>query len=236
MWVEYATPETVDSRIWPRAAAIAERLWSPRDVTNVNSMYARMEAVSRMLEWTGVQHRAAYGPMLDRMAGDRPVEPLRILADASEALGLGPRARARNYTSFVPLNRFVDAVPPESESVRALELAARKVIASPRATPAETRLLRDSFHQWASNDERFQPMAEGDALLSELKPLSKDLASLGALGVQVLDYLSAGKPAPADWIAAQTKELTRMARPNAEVRLAATRPVKLLLDELARKK
>ena len=53
MWTEYVTPETVDSRIWPRAAVIAERLWSPRDVTNVASMYDRLDAVSqrRSLGW-----------------------------------------------------------------------------------------------------------------------------------------------------------------------------------------
>src|SRR5579864_5062102 len=40
-WAEWVTPENVDSHIWPRNAAIAERLWSPQDVTDVNSMYAR---------------------------------------------------------------------------------------------------------------------------------------------------------------------------------------------------
>ena len=58
------------------------------------SMYERMTVVSRQLEWTGVQHRANYVPMLDRMAAGRPAEPLRVLADAVEAQGLGPRARA----------------------------------------------------------------------------------------------------------------------------------------------
>jgi len=53
MWSEYVSPETVDSRIWPTMAAIAERFWSPREVTDVESMYTRMEGVSRSLEWIG---------------------------------------------------------------------------------------------------------------------------------------------------------------------------------------
>ena len=107
-------------------------------------MYTRLEAVSRMLDWTGVQHRANYGPMLSRLAGDRPNESLRILADASEALGLGPR-RGGRYTTQMPLNRFVDAARPESESVRALQQAATRAAADPRANSADVAVLRQQF-------------------------------------------------------------------------------------------
>ena len=79
LWVEHVNPETVDSRIWPRMAAIAERFWSPKTVTDVNSMYDRMEAVSRWLEWTGVRHRTNRLPMLERLAGEQPTAPVEML-------------------------------------------------------------------------------------------------------------------------------------------------------------
>jgi len=233
MWAELVDAETVDSRVWPRAAAIAERFWSARELTDIDSMYARMEAVSRQLEFAGVTHRSSYGEMLGRLAGSRPMEPLRVLADASEARGLGTGRRAKDTQT--PLNRFVDAARPESETVRHLELLARKVAGARPADPADLATLRAVFSVWAANDVRFQALAEANGLLEEVKPLSKDLSALGAMGLEILDYLGAGKPAAADWVAVRTRELTRIQRPNAEVLLAGTRPVKVLLDELAKR-
>jgi hexosaminidase len=230
IWAEYVNAETVDSRIWPRMAAVAERFWSPRTATDVASMYERMAVVSRLLEWTGVNHRSSYGPMLDRLAGGKPADALRVLADASEGLGLGPRARAQKYTSLVALNRFADAVRPESESVRALQQAAARYVTGKSAENAA--LLREQFTRWSANDARFQALATESPLLNEVRPLSKDLSSLGATGLKALEYLAAGLRAPADWLAAQNQEITRIQRPQAEVSLAAFRPVKALLDAL----
>ncbi|HXS95204.1 MAG TPA: family 20 glycosylhydrolase [Candidatus Limnocylindrales bacterium] len=227
MWAELVDAETVDSRIWPRAAAIAERFWSPKETTDVDSMYARVEAVSRRLAWTGVQHRAVKDPMLDRLTGGHPEPSLHVLADASEALGLGPR-RGGQYNTWTPLNKFVDAVPPESESVRRLELAARRLSAG------DTALLRQRFTVWAANDARFQPLTEGNSFLAGLKSLSKDLSALGAAGLQALDYLANHQTPPAGWITQQQAEFKRMLKPNAEVTLAAVRPVQILVEALAK--
>ncbi|HEV2445563.1 MAG TPA: family 20 glycosylhydrolase, partial [Candidatus Sulfopaludibacter sp.] len=229
MWAELVSAETVDSRIWPRTAAIAERFWSAGDLKDLDSMYDRMAVISRELEWTGVEHRSDYGPMLDRLSGERAAAPLRVLADASEALGLGPR-RGGRYTTQQPLHRFVDAARPESESVKALERAGARLAANPKADSTDAAKLTRAFHIWEANDREFQPMADGNALLTELKPLSRDLSELGTIGLKALEYLTGGKPAPADWVAEQTREIDRIRKPNAEVTLAAYRPVKLLLD------
>ncbi len=232
MWAELADAETVDSRIWPRAAAIAERLWSPREVADVESMYARMEAVSRVLEWTGVRHRANYQPMLDRLAANRPASSLRLLADVCEARGLGTGRSSSRMTTFTPLNRLVDAARPESETVRALERAARRFTANPKGAASELAALREQFTAWASNDTRFQALAEDNALLAEVKPLSKSLSALGTAGLRMLNYLAAGRKAPAAWLAQQNAELARLQKPVADVLLAAARPVKILADGL----
>ena len=220
MWAEYIDAETIDSRVWPRLAAIAERLWSPAGVTDIHSMYARLEPVSRLLAWTGVEHRSNYQPMLDRLAGGNP-EALRVLADASEALGIEGRRDARRYTSLVDLNRFVDAVRPESESVRQLELAARRLAADSASPDTE---LRIAFEQWAVNDARLEPPPE-------LSALSKNLSILGSIGLQALEYLRKKQRSPEMWL----DQLREAEKPSAEVILAAARPVRILVEALGSK-
>jgi hexosaminidase len=236
MWAELVGPETVDSRIWPRTAAIAERLWSSRDITGADAMYARLDAVSRNLEFTGAMHRAYYQPMLDRIAGNQPVGPLRVLADSIEALGLGTGRNGRP-TGTMPLNRFVDACLPESELARSMEMAARRFVASPAGDKDDEARLRRQFETWAANDALFEPLAENNKLLAEVAPLSKDLAALGEAGIRMLDYLTpqpvtpaatkpkklsskarkaelqAAQAAKENWIAKENAELARLAQP-----------------------
>ncbi len=108
MWGEFVSPENVDSRIWPRAAAVAERLWSPQEVKDVPSMYRRLDAVTQELEHRGLKTSGVPVP-----------EPLKTLADVVTPTTFGQRIRTHRYNQQTPLDQLVDDVPPESQVARA---------------------------------------------------------------------------------------------------------------------
>ena len=56
MWSELVTPLTIDTRVWPRTAAIAERFWSPRETNDIEDMHRRLGATSKKLEGLGIRH------------------------------------------------------------------------------------------------------------------------------------------------------------------------------------
>jgi hexosaminidase len=192
-WTEYITPEIASFRIWPRAAVIAERLWSPRDTTDVPSMYARLAIVSQDLGYTGIPFRAAKGQMLERLAGNENLAALKVLASVVEPPKEYAREELRSYDLYTPLNRMVDAAPAESDTARIFsELATR--IASGRGTPADFKQAREWLTLWRDNDATLQPQLPQSELTAELAPLSRNLNEAAAIGLLALDAIEKGQP------------------------------------------
>jgi hexosaminidase len=230
MWDEYASEDTVDSRIWPRMAAIAERFWSPKEITDADSMYTRLAAISPELEFTGVQHRANYLPMLDRLAGGRGAAAITTLADSVEALGIEGRRDEQKYSSPIPLNRLVDAARPESEPVRELSRSVQSWIET-RGTEDAARMNR-VFAAWTANADEIRALAQGNFLLAEAQPIAENLSATGRIAIQAMGFLQARRHPAESWIRSSRQALDEYEKPKAETKLAAVRPVRLLLDAL----
>ena len=234
MWAEYVSPENVDSRIWPRAAAVAERLWSPQNTTDVASMYQRMAEVSRQLDWLGLTHNSNYGPMLRRIAGSDNIAPVRTLADVVEPVKDYERGEppAVEATSLTPLNRLIDAARPESIPARHFAAMVDDFVAG-KIKPGSEAELRATLTRWRDNQTALQPLAAQSLLLQEAMPLSQDLSALGAAGLQALDYLDRGEAAPEAWKEQQVALIQQAQKPSAQLLLVVAPSVQKLVEASA---
>jgi hexosaminidase len=234
-WAEWVTPENIDSHIWPRNAAIAERLWSPQSATDVNSMYARMNAVSLDLEWFGLTHRSARSLMLRRMAGDGDMTALRVLADVVEPVKDYDRSsdEKRPIDFHAPLTRLIDAAYPESDTARFFSNLVQTYIASGFKDQDAEKQIRMWLVLWSNNDSHLHPLLETSLLLHEDETLSANLSAAASSGLQALDYLDKSQPAPDSWKTQQLALLDQAKQSSADMLLMVVAPVKQLVEASA---
>ena len=218
MWAELVGPETVDSRVWPRTAAIAERLLV------AGGRHGRgldVCAPGGGEPQSGIHRRDASRQLPARCwtasPASQPVEPLRVSGGRGGGARLGHGAHRTAHRSDaaqplcgrLPARKRTGAVAwnwPPSDS-----WPTRRAIEDDRA------VLRRQFETWAANDAVFQPIAQDNKLLAEVLPVSKDLAALGEAGLKLLDYLtpaSAPVPAKPKNSAARRRRKRRRQRPR----------------------
>ncbi|WP_167852067.1 family 20 glycosylhydrolase [Hymenobacter elongatus] len=241
MWAEFADSVIIDSRIWPRAAAVAERLWSAAAVRDVPDMYRRLAVVATELETLGLQHRRAPEQLLTQLAGARDATALRTLAGVVEPVKEYKRHfQGFTYTPQTPLNRLVDAAPAESEAARQFGVAVEGLTQYLQLAPAAERFkgassralltfLNAQLRTWETNDQRLQPLLLQGSSLWEYAGLSTHLRLLSALGLERLLLLEKGQtPAPA-WQAAALKQLDAAKAPAGQAELAVIPAMRKLL-------
>lgn len=229
MWAEYVTEENIDSRIWPRTAAIAERLWSAAEVRDVDSMYSRLGPVSQRLQYYGLEHRSGPREMLERIGGEVMPHALQVLAGAVQPpLGYS-RGGMKEYHTWTALNRFVDAIEPESEAARRFGAVAG-LIAQGKATAGDWQEARQWLVVWRDNDAQLEPLLGGSDLTAELKPLSQSLREVATIGLAALDDLENHRVADAAGFAQKMQTVKDAEKPQAEV-LDKVAPAVLLLLE-----
>ena len=200
LWSELVDSATLDVRLWTRLPALAERFWSPDHITDPADMQARLGSSRRLLASIGIDLAAKRDRLLER-AGLAPtwwplaeqLEPVkwygRLLGAEALAARIAGREMplARPYQADTPLDRVVDALPPEALGAEGLRALAARALTNLSAT-ATVRGREDESARTALSalaiSWRDLPSA---GTPSELEPLADALIEVGGIVVDVLE-------------------------------------------------
>jgi hexosaminidase len=218
MWGEQLDGRTIDSRIWPRTAAMAERLWSAENVRDVDDMYRRLEYASIELEGLGLTHVSAEDVALRSLAGTEKIDALRTLASVLEPVSFGERYDVQRTDQRTELDSFVDAVRPDPPSRHWFEAAVKRFVADPQGDAADKAALGAWFAHLGSAVPEAKMLVEASPRLKEVKTRARQLEVLAAMGQDALKYLGSGQKAPSGWGSRQAAALEAIKRPSALVR------------------
>jgi len=230
MWGEVITPETIDSRIWPRTAAIAERFWSPKTVVDPDDMYRRLAIVSDELEELGISTTSHAARMLSRLVPGLDRQPLEVLLGVASPTSLGMhRFASQTLMQYIPLTALSDAAVPDPAGGREVGNEIKALLADAPRYGAYRGELERTFSDWRDAGQAIAAEAQRSPLVSDVLPVAMDLAGLGQAGLEALAYLAAGTPAPQSWVTDRMALVARAAQPKANLRLTVVPPLRDLI-------
>ncbi|MDR9889137.1 family 20 glycosylhydrolase [Pseudenterobacter timonensis] len=233
LWAENVAAPVLDIKLWPRAFAVAERLWSAKEVNDIDNMYSRLQAID---SWStvsvGLQQHSQQQRQFTRLANSADTLALQILAQALEPAQYYTRQhlkfQAGNYHQFEPLNRYADALSAESMTVRQMDKWVDRLISDAEDSESADA-LRHLFNRWQSNTSDALALSENSYQLHALGPVIQEVDKLAAIGLRLTDLVARQGTLDDQEIAAIQATLDNAAKVQDEVVIAAVYPLEKLL-------
>ncbi len=224
MWSELVTPLTLDSRIWPRTAAIAERFWSPIVVRDVQHMKKRLSTVSFRLEELGITHLRNRDVILRNIANGNTIDGLVKLTKVCQPLKVYARNKGgTEYKSYSPFTLFADACTTDASDAIIFDTLVDEYAAKPNRSRAS---IKELLHSWIQNHNDLQTLDTKTPLVNEVLKLSFSLKEISSLLLKIIEKDSISK----DDNTTFTKLLKEAKQPHADVELVVNQSFMKLFE------
>ncbi|RDI49480.1 hexosaminidase [Flavobacterium glaciei] len=186
MWSELVTPLNIDSRIWPRTAAIAERLWSDESVTDMNSLRKRLKTISFRLEELGITHIRNKEVILRNISNNQDTRALNDFSNLCEPLKNYKRnGGGKKYRMHSPLTLFADASNADASEALDFNIAVNAYLAD--KSKENKIVVTDFFKKWITMNSDLIALSANAPLVQPLLPLSKSLSDVSEQLLLLMD-------------------------------------------------
>ncbi len=230
MWSEWVSPETIDSRIWTRTAAIAERFWSPREINDVDDMYRRLAVINFQLEELGLTHRKNQAMLLRRLTNGQDISALQTLVSIIEPVKGYMRYQVRPQNMLSPLTGLIDAAQADAPNARIFNNAVNEMLAG-KNSENNAKKIGVILMNWARVQKDLQDLGNNTPALAEAKQLFTDFENLTKIAQSAHWTLTMPQNPrqTAAWREEQLKILNEIAKPKAALEFAVVESVKKMV-------
>lgn len=231
IWSELVTPENIDSRIWPRTIAIAERFWSPSNTRDIKSMFERMECVSFQLEELGITHIKNQDMMLRRLTANNDITALKFLLDFIEPVKIYTRhSQGVKYTSLSPFTRVVDAALPDVKGAREFRSDVDLLLNSKNYQNFDK--IKSILKRIKNNHNELLKLIAISPILKEIEPLSENLSRLSEIGLTALNSIKSKAKLTEQQKEEMLKIITESKKPHGQVEIMIAGAIEKIVKSL----
>jgi hexosaminidase len=232
MWGEHIDPETVDSIVWPRSMAAAERFWSPQSDSDVADMYRRLRPASLELENVGLTHITGPEKLRRNLAGSAHPDALDVLASVIEPVPFHDRYNQQHTDRLTSLDRLIDAVVPDPPSRQQIDHQVDEALNGKTHTEREAGMmeLRRRFEAWQEASPEVLALTAVSPRLTDAETRARQLGELGATGLEALAFLETHATPSAGWLDTRRATLADAEQPSALVRFVCIPSLRRLVE------